>query len=121
MNMEEIDFGSDLFGDIVEKDARYDARAYALLMDCVHYLGKEGRHMSAADIMEEFKERTLDQYGAMAYTVLSEWGVKCTEDLGEMMFNLAEGRRVRRDPDDTPDCFAGGYDFEEAFLGPYRA
>jgi uncharacterized repeat protein (TIGR04138 family) len=87
----------------------------------VHYLGKEGRHMSAADIMEEFKERTLDQYGAMAYTVLSEWGVKCTEDLGEMMFNLAEGRRVRRDPDDTPDCFAGGYDFEEAFLGPYRA
>lgn len=120
MSMEEIDFASDRFDDIIAKDSRYDARAYALLMDCVHYLGKEGRHMTAADIMDEFKERTLDQYGAMSYTVLSEWGVKCTEDLGEMMFNLAENRRVRRDRDDTPDSFAGGYDFEEAFLGPYR-
>ena len=37
--MEEIDFSSDAFDDIVGKDPRYDRRAYALLMDCVHYLG----------------------------------------------------------------------------------
>lgn len=119
--MDEIDFESDTFEDIIAKDRRYDGRAYALLMDVVHYLGKEGKHMSAADIMDEFRERVLDQYGPLAYTVLSEWGVTCCEDLGEMMFNLTDFHRVRKDPDDSPESFIGGYDFKEAFLGPYQA
>ena len=40
--MEEIDFESDLFEDLVAKDDRYDAHAYALLMDVIHYLGRDG-------------------------------------------------------------------------------
>lgn len=118
--MDEIDFESDSFEDIVAKDRRYDGHAYALLMDVIHYLGKEGGHMDAADIMDEFKERALDQYGPLAYTVLTEWGVKCCEDLGEMMFNLADFHRVQRDDGDTPESFIGGYDFKETFLGPYQ-
>ena len=118
--MEEIDFDSDAFEDIVAKDRRYDARAYALLMDVIHYLGEGERHMGGGDILEEFKERALDQYGPLTYTVLTEWGVTCCEDIGEMMFNLTEGRRVRKDEDDTPEAFVGGYDFKEAFLGPYE-
>ena len=118
--MEEIDFSSDTFEDIVGKDPRYDGRAYALLMDCIHYLGKDGRHMSGSDILDEFRERALDQYGPLAYDVLTEWGLSATEDIGEMMFNLTEGRRVHRDENDTPESFVGGYDFKEAFLGPYQ-
>lgn len=118
--MDEIDFESDGFGDIVAKDARYDARAYALLMDVIHYLGEGDRHMSGEDILDEFKERALDQYGPMTYTVLREWGVKRCEDIGEMMFNLVESRRIGRDEGDTPEAFVGGYDFREAFLGPYE-
>ena len=118
--MEEIDFESDSFDDIVAKDNRYDGRAYALLMDVVHYLGKDGKHMSAAEIMDEFRETALDQFGPLAYRVLTEWGLKSCEDIGEMMFNLLEFHRVRRDSDDLPESFLGGYDFEEAFLGPYQ-
>jgi len=118
--MEEIDFTSDTFEDIVAKDPRFNARAYALLMDCVHYLGEHGKHMSGGDILEEFKERALDQYGPMSYTVLTEWGLKCTEDIGEMMFNLTDAHRVQRDENDTAESFAGGYDFKETFLGPYQ-
>jgi uncharacterized repeat protein (TIGR04138 family) len=119
--MQEIDFESDSFADIVAKDSRYDARAYALLMDCIHFLGKEGKHMSADDILEEFKERTLDQFGPLSYTGLTEWGLARTEDIGEMMFNLTEFHRVRKDDDDTPESFIGGYDFKETFCGPYQA
>ena len=118
--MEEIDFSSDTFEDIVGKDHRYDGRAYALLMDCVHYLGKDGRHMSGADILDEFRERALDQYGPLTYDVLTEWGLSTTEDIGEMMFNLTEGRRVQKDDNATPESFVGGNDFKEAFLGPYQ-
>ena len=71
--MEEIDFKSDSFEDIVAKDSRYNAR-----------------------------------------------GVTCTEDIGEMMFNLTENHRVHKDENDTPESFANGYDFKETFLGPYQ-
>ena len=117
--MEEIDFESDLFEDLVAKDDRYDAHAYALLMDVIHYLGRDGKHMSGADILEEFKERALAQYGPMTYTVLTEWGLSRCEDIGEMMFNLTDAHRVSKDENDTPESFVGGYDFKETFLGPY--
>lgn len=120
MRMQEIDFNSDTFQDIVAKDSRYNARAYALLMNVVHNLTKSGNHVSGEDILAEFKETVLDQYGPLSYTVLTEWGLKCTEDVGEMMFNLTEGRRVARDEGDTPESFSCGYDFKEAFLGPYQ-
>lgn len=119
--MEEIDFSSDDFSDIVAKDGRFGARAYALLMDVVHFLsGDASRHVTGEDILDEFKERALDQYGPLTYTVLTEWGLSCTEDIGEMMFNLVEGRRVCRDENDTAESFAGGYDFKETFLAPYQ-
>jgi len=117
--MEEIDFERDGFEDIVAKDGRYEARAYALLMDVIHYLSEGEKHFSGEDILDEFKERALDQYGPMTYTVLTEWGLKDCTDIGEMMFNLAEGRRVDKDENDTPESFANGYDFRETFLGPY--
>lgn len=119
--MQDIDFDSDSFEDIVAKDPRYQPRAYALLVDVVHYLsGSEALHVTGEDVLEEFKERTLDLFGPMSYTVLTEWGVTCTEDIGEMMFNLVDGNRIARDDDDSPEAFVGGYDFKEAFLGPYQ-
>jgi uncharacterized repeat protein (TIGR04138 family) len=110
--VEEIDFQSDSFDDIVAKDSRYAAHAYALLMDVV-------RKRGGNDILEEFKESALDQYGPLTYRVLTEWGIACTEDVGEMMFNLVEAHRVRKDEGDTPESFSGGYDFKSAFEGPY--
>ena len=119
--MKDLDFNSDEFSDITARDDRYAGGAYVLLADVVGYLGKDGRHFHAEDILDEFKETALDHFGPMTYTVLTEWGVKCTEDIGEMMFNLVESKRFRRDEGvDTQESFAGGYDFAEAFLGPYE-
>ena len=117
--MDEIDFTSDSFGDILARDGRFDARAYALLVDVLRYLFSKEEHVDSESILDEFKERTLDQYGPMSYSVLREWGVTRCEDIGEMMSNLVESRRIGRDDGDSPECFVGGYDFKEAFLGPY--
>ena len=119
--MEEIDFDADSFADIIAKDNRYNPRAYVLLMDVIRFLGGENgdKHMTGEDILDEFRELTLDQFGPLSYRVLAEWGVKSTEDVGEMMFNLAESHRIGRDEGDSAESFAGGYNFKEAFLGPY--
>ena len=119
--MDEIDWTADSFADIVAKDKRYDARAYALLMDVVNYLsGEEGKHVPGEDVIDEFRDRALDQFGPLTYTVLTEWGLSSTEDIGEMMFNLVESKRIGRDENDSADAFASGYDFKEAFLDPYQ-
>lgn len=118
--MEEIDFERDSFADIVQKDDRYAPRAYALLMDVVHYLSDGEKQVRASEIMDEFRNRTLDQYGPMSYRVLTEWGLESCADLGEMMFNLVEGHRLNKDEDDTPEAFTDGFDFKEAFLGPFE-
>ena len=119
--MDDIDFEADSFADIVAKDKRYDARAYALLLDVVRYLsGEEGKHVPGEDIVDEFRDEALDQFGPLTYTVLTEWGLSSTEDIGEMMLNLVESKRIGRDETDSVDAFASGYDFKEAFLDPYQ-
>ena len=119
-DIEEIDYERDSYEDIIAKDSRYDARAYALLMDCVSYVCREGKHASGTDILDDFRELAIEQFGPMTFSVLTEWGLESTEDIGEMMFNLAESRRISKDECDTADCFADGYDFKETFLLPYQ-
>ena len=115
-----MDYEKDSFSDILAKDARYAPGAYTLLMDVVDYLSEQGGHFNAQEIMDEFRETALDEFGPMTFHVLREWGVKRCEDLGEMMFNLAASRRVARDEEDSKECFVDGYDFREAFLAPYE-
>ena len=119
MEPTEIAFDSDSFADIIAKDDRYSPRAYALLMEVIHFLGLDGHHMTGEDILDEFRELVLDQYGPLSFSVLREWGVARCEDIGEMMMNLVESGRVRKDEDDSIESFSGGYDFRETFLGPY--
>ena len=119
--MRDVDYDRDSFQDIIAKDKRFDHRAYALLSEVVHdLLEAKHEHIRAADILEEFKEQALDLFGPMSYTVLTEWGLTKTEDVGEMIFNLVESGRLTRDESDSPDEFAGVYDFREAFLEPYQ-
>ena len=121
--MEEIDFESDKFEDILAKDSRYSPKAYALLMDVVEFLleSSGGKSLRGEEILEEFRARALDQYGPLTYRVLTEWGVTCCEYVGEMVFNLTDSKRLKKEEDDTPEAFTGGYDFEEAFLDPFAA
>ncbi len=116
--MQEIDF-SDRFDDILAKDGRYAPRAYSILMDVLCYLTSEAKRVSSWDIMDEFRATALSQYGAMSYYVLDALGIHSTKDLGEMVANLQEFRRIGRDHRISLEAFAAGYDFKEAFLSPY--
>lgn len=115
-----IDYGKDTYEDIVAKDGRYASSVYAVLMDVFDYLKTKSKNVTAAAIMEEFRATVLDEFGPLSYHVLDEWGVRRCEDLGEMMFNLADSGRLIRTEEDTKECFVGGYDFREAFLLPFE-
>ena len=119
--LQEINYEAD-FSDILENDKRYSPRAYAFVCALFEALsGEEQRQRTASEILEAFRETALDEFGPMAFTVLSEWGLKSCTDIGEIVWNLVDsGRLGKSDSDDRAD-FIGGFDFQTEFLEPFSA
>jgi uncharacterized repeat protein (TIGR04138 family) len=122
------------FHDAVEKitvsDTRYDSEAYAFLRDALEATLKRRKksrkippasgHVSAAELLEGCRVHALNEFGPMALTVLEYWGVRSCEDIGNMVFNLVDSGVFGKTDEDSIDAFRAGYDFEEAFLRPFR-
>lgn len=119
--IQDVDFASDNFEDIIAKDPRYQPNAYAFVMNVLNYLTNEsGKSCSGKQILEEFRHYAHQQYGPLVFHVMCEWGLKSCADIGEIMYNLVESKRIKRADNDNADDFAFGYDFEEEFLEPYE-
>lgn len=118
----------------VAKDPRYRPQAYhavRLGLDhaqrAVHGEPKKGarasarsRHVSGPQMLEGFRQHCLEAYGPMAYPALSNWGVRKTADVGNIVFNLIDGGFFGKSEEDSPADFANVYDFKEAFVRPFQ-
>ena len=117
---------------IVKEDDRYTREAYGFLKEALDFtmdkerkrmgkaVSKTQRHVTGQELLEGVREYALEQFGPMAYTVLTSWGLERCEDFGEMVFNLIEYGVFSKNEDDTIEDFAAIYDFEEAFLKPFQ-
>jgi uncharacterized repeat protein (TIGR04138 family) len=70
--------------------------------------------------LEGIRHYSLEQFGPMVPTVLGEWGIRSCEDVGEVVFNMVEANLLAKTDTDSREDFKGVYDFEEAFVKPYR-
>jgi uncharacterized repeat protein (TIGR04138 family) len=111
----------------VSRDPRYSREAYGFLREALEFTQKrrrksraESTHVSANELLEGFREYSLQQFGPMGLTVLEYWGVRSTGDVGRMVFNLIEAGVFGRADDDRIEDFENGFSFEEAFLAPFR-
>jgi uncharacterized repeat protein (TIGR04138 family) len=55
----------------------------------------------------------------MAVTVLDEWGVRNSQDFGEIVYNMVESGLLAKTEKDSRSGFQNGYDFTDAFRKPY--
>ena len=76
------------------------------------------RHVSGRQLSEGLKDFALEQYGAMAQTVLQRWNITRTEDYGHIVFAMVGGGLMQATEGDSPRDFASVFDFEEAFHVP---
>lgn len=112
---------------ILSKDHRYHREAYLFLREGLDFTQKqisnankhEIRHITGQELLQGLREYGLNQYGPMALTVLTEWGVRSCEDFGEIVFNMVDHGLLSKTEKDNRDDFKGGYDFEEAFRAPF--
>jgi len=113
---------------ILKEDARYDYDAYFFVREAldftVNMLKKPvtgpGRHVSGAELMEGMRAFALEQFGPLSKRVLNTWGIHGTSDFGEIVFHLVEKGELGKTESDTRQDFAGGFDFNEAFVRPFQ-
>lgn len=73
------------------------------------------RHLTGQQLCEAARHYAIQQYGYLARTVLANWGVKRTDDFGELVFNMIEIGQMRKTRKDKREDFHHVYDFSEAF------
>ena len=114
---------------IRKEDARYETGAYVFMRQALDHtlkgvLEKEQtekhRHITGQEPCEGIREFALEQYGPMARTLLNEWGIRQTEDFGQIVFNLVEYGIFGKTEQDSVEDFNKVYDFEQAFDAPFR-
>src|SRR5688500_4898859 len=122
--MHSIDF-EEVIDRILNQDTRYHRDAYFFVRQALEYsqkiVGKKGetRHVTGRELLTGIRDYALTQFGPMASTVFDEWGIRSTEDFGEIVFKMVEHNLLARQETDTPDEFKDAYDFFEVFKKPF--
>ena len=103
---------------IRKRDSRYRPEAYEFVLQALDHTYRrigERRHVSGREFLEGLREFALERFGHMALLVFEHWGVRTTDDVGAIVFNLVEARVMGKTAADTLDDFHAVYDFHEAF------
>ena len=124
--MQKIGFAEAL-DSIVATDNRYHRDAYVFLRDALDYTTKQQkkakgasvRHVAGPELLEGVRRYALKEFGPMVVTVLSYWGIRSTEDIGHMVFNLIGAGIFGKTDQDSIEDFKNVYQFEAAFVKPF--
>jgi uncharacterized repeat protein (TIGR04138 family) len=104
------------------REPRYREGAYLFVLAALEHSQSrlpERRHISGAELAAAVRELALARFGVMSRLVLEHWGVRCTGDIGEIVFTLVDLGLLISQPNDTREEFSGLFDFGEAFERGY--
>lgn len=102
--------------------ARHPAGAWhflqAALLHAQRRLDRES-HVSGRELLDAVRDLAIGRYGPAARMVLEHWGIRRTEDVGEMVRALVEATVWSARAEDRWEDFADGFDFRRAFEEEY--
>lgn len=110
------------FDELLSKDSRYKIEAYFFVLAALEYARKDTgkpKHVTGKELLEGIKKFGLEQYGIMTKTVFESWGVKTTNDFGEIVFNMVNTGILGKTEEDKIEDFDNVYDFTEVFEKNY--
>lgn len=113
---------------ICEADDRYAPDAYYFLREALDFTVKslvekekgKPRHVSGRELSFGIRDYANEQFGPLAALVLEQWGMGCTSDFGEIVYNLIEAGLMGRSGSDKRGDFDDVYDFDEEFSKRYE-
>lgn len=114
---------SEILETICDNDSRYKTDAYVFVMEALSHTQqrlKTERHISGEELLDGMRDLLLQKFGPMTVSVLEYWGIKSTEDFGNIVFNLVDRQVLSKTEEDNIDRFKNAYDFDEVFIKNYR-
>ena len=113
--------------ELTREDPRFAYEAYEFVCDAVTFtqerLGRAGggdddpdadRHVSGAELLRGVCDLAVREFGLMAPVVFRQWGVRTTDDVGAIVFNLIKVERLSKSDRDAPDDFHDLFDLHQA-------
>jgi len=124
--MAKINF-AEVVEQICEKDSRFASDAYHFVQEGLNHTLKSlkrggqhaHRHVSGQELLHGLREFALKEYGPMSKAVLNEWGLKTTDDIGQIVFNLVNASVLGKNDTDSPNDFKNVFTFDDAFVKPF--
>ncbi len=109
---------------IVGRGSRFAPEAFHFVRAALEHAGRQRlrRHspsFTGQDLLCEIREYVIQEFGPMGFFVLSEWGIRRCEDVGEIVQALSESGCIPGSHQDIGGDFASIYDFREAFVRPF--
>jgi uncharacterized repeat protein (TIGR04138 family) len=103
-------------------EPRFQEGAYLFVLAALEYYQMqlaERRHIGGRELALAYRDLALERYGVMARLVLEHWGVRCTADVGDVVFTLVDLGLLISQPSDSRADFVDVYEFDEAFERAY--
>ncbi len=120
--MPELAFREGLMDQIRLREPRFHERGYLFVLAALEYAQarrSERRHISGVDLAHAVRDLAIEQFGVLARDVLAYWGIRRTEDVGDVVFALVDLELLAAQANDTRHDFVGVFDFDVAFERDY--
>jgi uncharacterized repeat protein (TIGR04138 family) len=111
------------FEQLLKHNGRYSLEVYEFVMDALAYTVRrngERRHIRGPELLSGMRDLALDYWGNMALHVLESWGVRSTEDFGDIVFTMVNAGILAKTDQDSKDDFKDAFIFADAFHSSYH-
>lgn len=118
--------------ELVRNDPRYTYEAYEFVFEAVGYtqdrlLGRiagddaaANRHVSGGELLRGTCDLAVREFGMMAPIVFKQWGIRATDDFGEIVFKLIQAERLSKSDEDDLQDFHDLFDLEKALTEAFE-
>lgn len=72
------------------------------------------QHVSGEELLRGICELAVKEFGMMAPVVFKQWGIRTTDDIGTIVFNLIKVELLSKSDRDSPDDFHDLFDLHQA-------
>lgn len=107
----------ELLDEVMAGDQPYARDAYVFVGESLGYTVQRSErvgHVSGQELCEGLAEYALSQFGRLARSVIESWGIRSSEDIGEIVFRMVEVGLLRKTEEDRREDFVDALDFDEA-------
>jgi uncharacterized repeat protein (TIGR04138 family) len=118
--------------EVVRQDGRYAYEAYEFVFEALGHtqrmVGREPseeeelrheHHVTGPEILHGSVDLARREFGFMARTVFHQWGIRRTDDLGEIVFSLIEAGLLSKTETDRRSDFQDVFDLDRALTDGY--